>query len=352
MSQQPLVNLSQMTGLSPAELQRRAEQMVDVKTGTINALKALDAALVANTSTQGKASSDAFAQLAVSSANPHAIDDPAHTFVHGAPQGGYASEPPAPPSIGGPLAQLEKAAKAGQKKISGFCGGGGDGGGGGGGNVTAAATPPPAETPPPVETPPPPVVVSPEDGAATPPAGERPPTDNCPPATNVPTPPATSSAPDRAAAPTPLRARAPSQLPPALRGGAVGSPVASAPTAPVDVAPRASLPVPAQGPTSAPRPQALAGAPRNSGNSTVRGELQGAPVRGAAEEINKPGGLPNDAAVQSARAQSDVDASSRNMQFEMIKNEIQKMTELQNAVSNTLATMHEQAMTAIRNTKA
>ena len=73
---------------------------------------------------------------------------------------------------------------------------------------------------------------------------------------------------------------------------------------------------------------------------------------GATEPPGAGGRVGGPPASDQASLQGDLDANSRNMQFELIKNEIQKMTQLQNAVSNTLAAMHEQAMTAIRNAKA
>jgi hypothetical protein len=45
-------------------------------------------------------------------------------------------------------------------------------------------------------------------------------------------------------------------------------------------------------------------------------------------------------------------SESRNIEFEMIKNEIQKLSQMQQALSNVLNTMHEQAMGAIRHIKA
>lgn len=45
-------------------------------------------------------------------------------------------------------------------------------------------------------------------------------------------------------------------------------------------------------------------------------------------------------------------SDSRNIQFEIIKNEIQKLSQMQQAMSNVLNTMHEQAMGAIRHIKA
>jgi hypothetical protein len=49
---------------------------------------------------------------------------------------------------------------------------------------------------------------------------------------------------------------------------------------------------------------------------------------------------------------TDGNSDSRNIEFEMIKNEVQKMSQMQQAMSNVLNTMHEQAMNAIRQIKA
>ncbi len=51
-------------------------------------------------------------------------------------------------------------------------------------------------------------------------------------------------------------------------------------------------------------------------------------------------------------AAQDGNSDSRNIQFEIIKNEIQKLSQMQQAMSNVLNTMHEQAMGAIRHIKA
>ncbi len=52
------------------------------------------------------------------------------------------------------------------------------------------------------------------------------------------------------------------------------------------------------------------------------------------------------------QAAQDGNSDSRNIQFEIIKNEIQKLSQMQQAMSNVLNTMHEQAMGAIRHIKA
>ena len=56
--------------------------------------------------------------------------------------------------------------------------------------------------------------------------------------------------------------------------------------------------------------------------------------------------------VSAASAQGDIDASSRNLQFEMLKNQVARMSEMQNLMTNVMSAMHEQGMTAIRNVKA
>ncbi len=161
-----LNHLKNMTGLSEAELQRRAEQMVDVKTGKIAALSALDAALVQSSMGQ-TATMASFTAAGSASLDVHTIEDPAHAFTHSQPFAGFAPEPPPAPAIGGPQGQLEKASRAGGKKITGFCG---------------CHCPPP----PPCEPEPPPVF-SPEGGAnhvATPPPSQ----DATPPQTAAPAP--------------------------------------------------------------------------------------------------------------------------------------------------------------------
>lgn len=53
-----------------------------------------------------------------------------------------------------------------------------------------------------------------------------------------------------------------------------------------------------------------------------------------------------------ARTGGQVDADSRQMLFEQLKNEMNKITQTTQMITNTLNAMHEQAMTAIRNSKA
>lgn len=59
----------------------------------------------------------------------------------------------------------------------------------------------------------------------------------------------------------------------------------------------------------------------------------------------------SDTAKKMKEAGVEGNSESRNIEFEIIKNEIQKMSQMQQALSNVLNTMHEQAMTAIRHIK-
>lgn len=265
----PLQNLAHMTGLSEAELQRRAEQLVDIKTGKIRGLSALDAALVDAAIADGKAP----AFQAVATADPHAIDEPTHAYTHGVPMAGFAPEAPQPPSIGGPLAQLERQAKTGAHKIEGFCGG------------YAPPAPPPA--------PPPRAISNPESPSAP----------GSPSAPEVPAPPAVTAPPP--AAPPPPAA---GDRPPAT-GGRVGT-----------------------GPLT------------TSSSGGARKGFVDAPSAGGVHV--------GPSSADTAAASGQVDSLSRDMQFELIKNEIQKMSQIQQAMSNVVSTMSDEAQVAIRNTKA
>ena len=110
-------NFSSMTGLSEAELAKRAEQMVDVKTGKIAALSALDAALVAAQAGGASTSFDSFQGAAAVTADPHAIEEPTHAYQHAKPAAGFA---PATNERANPNAHnvLDSAAKTGQAKIA------------------------------------------------------------------------------------------------------------------------------------------------------------------------------------------------------------------------------------------
>ena len=264
MSVNNLANLSQMTGLSQAELAKRAEQLVDAKTGKVSALSALDAALAQALLGSGP-TMESFTAAGAASARPHTIDEPVQAFSHAQPMAGFAPEAPAPPSIGGPAALLEKAAKLGAGRISGFCGScyqppavnAPEGGNNGGGGV---------------------VVVSPPASQVSPPA---PPASSSPPAVS-PLGFATSSA------PVSLAKKGFAGAPPATTGAAAGG----------------------QAPS----------------NSTI--------------------------GTDTAAVQGQLDTGSMAIQFEVLKNQMARMAEMQNLITNTMSAMHEQAMTAIRNVKA
>jgi hypothetical protein len=82
-------------------------------------------------------------------------------------------------------------------------------------------------------------------------------------------------------------------------------------------------------------------------NRSKEADKASAQAKGMAESgVRAAGG---DAAADAAKTGG---AESRNIEFEMIKNEIQKLSQMQQALSNVLNTMHEQAMGAIRHIKA
>lgn len=83
---------------------------------------------------------------------------------------------------------------------------------------------------------------------------------------------------------------------------------------------------------------------RSEESKSAKNQAGGA-ATGAARAVVPGVGRANDAAT-------DGNSDSRNIEFEMIKNEVQKMTQMQQAMSNVLNTMHEQAQSAIRNIKA
>lgn len=316
-----LGNLSQMTGLSQAELAKKAEALVDAKTGKISALAALEAALV-DAATAGKANMESFTAAGSASANPHTIDEPLHEYTHGVPMDGFAPEPPAPPSIGGPAALLERAAKLGAGRVSGFCGG--------------CYPPPPPAPPPPVspEAPAAPPPSSPESGnnaggevvlGPTPSSVES--QTAPPPAPTAPTAPTTSAPPPQSVAPT-----APAPTSPTSPSVVLAPP--TAPAAPNKTRAFSS---------TVPAPSA------RKGGFVQATSTPGTAKSGAAAGSAGPSGSLD---VSAAAAQGDLDANSRNIQFELLKQQVQKMSEMQNLMSNVLSAMHEQGMTAIRNVKA
>jgi hypothetical protein len=49
---------------------------------------------------------------------------------------------------------------------------------------------------------------------------------------------------------------------------------------------------------------------------------------------------------------ANMDSDSRQLQFELLKQDMQKITQMTQALTNVLKTMHDQAMTAARNIRA
>ena len=85
---------------------------------------------------------------------------------------------------------------------------------------------------------------------------------------------------------------------------------------------------------------------RKSNESKSVGNQAGGTVRGLGERMFGKAGKAE------ADATTNGNSDSRNIQFELVKNEIQKLSQMQQALSNVLNTMHEQAMNAIRHIKA
>lgn len=82
-------------------------------------------------------------------------------------------------------------------------------------------------------------------------------------------------------------------------------------------------------------------------NRSKEADKASAQAKGMAETGARAAG-----AGRAADAAKSGTSESRNIEFEMIKNEIQKLSQMQQALSNVLNTMHEQAMGAIRHIKA
>jgi hypothetical protein len=115
-------NLSRLTGMSEAELARRAGEMAQA--GQIKSLTTLDAALLANTTGPSKATQDAFGAMAAGNQEPHALEEPAAIMTKAAATDeGFAAGPAA--SAAGAQAMvspsmLDKAAAAGTARVQGF----------------------------------------------------------------------------------------------------------------------------------------------------------------------------------------------------------------------------------------
>jgi hypothetical protein len=258
----PTINsnaLSNMSGLSEAELQRRAESLVNVGTGKIDALSALDAAL-AGLTTLDKPSMESFTAAGSASLDVHAIDDPVQAYTQQKAMAGFAPEGVQAPSLGGPAAMLEKMGKSGASKMNGFC--------------CECGCPPPK-----------PAVSSPERGSS--PVAAAP------------------QAPSRDQPSTPANTVAPSRATPQARRTGFG----------LDGS---------QGNPNDPNPSATPAAPSSG---------------------------PSAADVQASQSQVD-DIGSTDIQFEIIKNKMQQMSQIQDMMSNVVSSMHDQGMTAINNSKA
>jgi hypothetical protein len=113
--------LSTMTGLSEAELQRRAQELVS--SGRIKGLTALEQQLVAQTTGPKQSTVEAFQAMGVGNAEPHALEEPAQVLGQLQTEGGFAPSPKA--TTAGMTAQtspaaLDAAAAAGQARMTGF----------------------------------------------------------------------------------------------------------------------------------------------------------------------------------------------------------------------------------------
>jgi hypothetical protein len=123
MSDASIGSLAQHTGLSEAELQRQAEQLVDVKTGKIRALSALDAALLVSQTGVNQGTAQSFEALAAASQQAHVMESPVQAFTRTASNAnalaGYAETPPEKPTPN--LGQvLDRAGKVGTSRLGGL----------------------------------------------------------------------------------------------------------------------------------------------------------------------------------------------------------------------------------------
>lgn len=116
MSMSRLSALSTFTGLSEAELQRRADSMGAVATHRVQVLSSLDAALAQGSTSSAAAAQDAYAALSATSLQPHAIEDPVHAYARSDDASGFAPSERVPASAG----DLDKAARRALVKLSGF----------------------------------------------------------------------------------------------------------------------------------------------------------------------------------------------------------------------------------------
>ncbi len=113
--------LSNMTGLSEAELQRRAQELVS--SGRIKGLTALEQQLVAQTTGPKQSTVEAFQAMGVGNAEPHCLEEPAQVLGLLQSDAGFA--PAAMTTTAGMSAPtspaaLDAAAAAGHARLSGF----------------------------------------------------------------------------------------------------------------------------------------------------------------------------------------------------------------------------------------
>lgn len=117
-------SLSTFTGLSEAELARRAQDMV--ATGKLTGLKALDAALVQGSMSTNQGAAATMTAGGSQSAKPHVLEEPMSVLAHkpvGATGDGFATAASvAVPSLASAssAASLDKAAANGKAKATGF----------------------------------------------------------------------------------------------------------------------------------------------------------------------------------------------------------------------------------------
>jgi hypothetical protein len=113
-------NLSQMTGMSEVELQRRTQEFV--ATGKLKGLSALDQQLLAQTTGPQQKTVDAFGAMATASQEPHALEEPAQVLGHVTANAGFAPEATANGSLvaANAPAVLDRASATAQHKMAGF----------------------------------------------------------------------------------------------------------------------------------------------------------------------------------------------------------------------------------------
>lgn len=87
-------------------------------------------------------------------------------------------------------------------------------------------------------------------------------------------------------------------------------------------------------------------------NTPQLGNLLTSAGKAAAKRAQASGALADFEPERLRDAEQTMDADSRQMMFEQLKNQMNRISQAFQLMTNTLQTMHEQAMTAIRNSKA